>query len=254
MILLRQLLYKCLMGFAISLATTVSYAETITVAAPVFSPFFTESSDKGIFEKLLDEAFELIPGVDYKMVYLPFNRVPVHFNQKKVDAAANIFRLDEVNKGAFISKPFFRYKDCFFALKETKMFGDDYNFGGLTLITYTGATVFQGERFKKAAVSAKEYKEIVKVDKLGYYVGKKRYDYGMGDIFIFYDSLEKYGKGTLHPSQFKLTCSFGQMFSMMGFHSESLRDKFNKAADELVKNGTYAKVFQDYKDKYLDQK
>lgn len=223
-------------------------AAPLKIAAPDFEPFFNKKTGSGLFVELIRETFKAIPSQRERPIQLLFRNNIRHEQELaagKVDAAANVFRLEGF-KG-HLSKPFFRYKDYAISIKKKAInLKTIEDLSRYSVGSYKGAKIFRGPRFKAAVENSKRfYKETPRAHMVANLVAFNRVDIGVGDIYIFLNTLRTL-PGQHRPDNFDYHGIFEVKYSYMGFRDKKLRDEFNTAYESIKKSGRYEAIYESW--------
>jgi polar amino acid transport system substrate-binding protein len=223
---------------------TAQPQENMSVGLPEFAPYFVKKPLSGLFINLINEIFSnaKLPAPKYK--FYPFLRVPDQFEKGSVQAAANIFRINERSKG-YISDKVFYYRDCFFSLAKRNIKIDKFaDLKPYTVGSYSGAKVFHGGEYAKSMSTMKNYKEVPNADIIAVLVGFKRVDVGMGDLFIFYKKAKAEVCKEECDGVYNSACILPWQASRMIFKNKSHRDLFNIELRKFKKTTRYIDIYR----------
>ncbi len=228
------------------IAVPVYSAQELVIGLGCFEPHFIAKDNTGLFTDIIKETFGLLP--QYRITFrnnMSFDRLVKELNAGRTDASANIFKGTDI-KGYF-SDPVFRFTDVAVTLKNRNFVIEKVSdLKGRSLITYQGAKLFWGEKFKKTAESCSDYMEIPEPMTQAKMVAMGRYDVSVGDIYIFLHSIKTWSEKKFLPGQFAFHRIFPDTYSCMGFRDKKICEEFNRALEEIKKNGKYEAIYKRY--------
>lgn len=225
--------------------STASAAEELVVGLQCFEPHFIERGNTGIFTDLVKEAFALLP--QYQLTFrhgMSVKRVIQELKNGGIDAGPNVFGPDV--KG-HMSEPLFRFTDVAVSLKSRNLVIRELSdLKGRSLIAYEGAKIVWGQEFGKTVEACSSYAEVAEPMLQAKLVAKGRYDVSVGDIYIFLHSLRQWVHGKYQPEHFEFHRIFPDKYTAMAFRDKKVRDDFNRALEEIKRNGKYEAVYEKY--------
>jgi ABC-type amino acid transport substrate-binding protein len=236
----KRLLLAILFATVFSLAR----AHDLKIGTGNFPPYFSEKGTDGLFNDLMRETFDLMPG--YKLILVPQMsnyRLVLSLNDGSVDGAANVLAESEIN--GCRSEPIFRYTDVAVTRKDRRLRIDSIaDLTEKSIVTYQGAKTFIGGEFARTvSTDPNYYREMPQQLDQAKSVALGTSDVSVGDMFIFLYSIKHWSSGQFSADQFDMHKIFPVTYSYMGFREQHLCDEFNVALRKLKKTGKYDAVY-----------
>ncbi len=208
-----------------------------------FEPFFMKDGS-GLFLDLLKELTALMP--QYKVTFQMMSNYRLHaeIDNGRIDVACNIFPAANIN--AWLSEPFFRFTDVAVTRNDKNIalsrIADMQHY---RVIAYQGAVLLLGDEYKEMAAANPGYKEHHDVSATSKMLVLNRFDVRVGDINLFYHDLQKHPE--LSPDDFTIHYFWPDVFSHLAFKDKALRDEFNQAINTLKSNGTWDRMYRQFR-------
>jgi len=248
----RVLKAKPLLGLLVFLFLMVLFAgnahsKELKIGVGNFEPFFVEQDQSGLFLSLTKAVFQQMPRYRTEYLFMTNKRLMYNIVQRKLDVACNIFTAASSN--IYLSAPLYRYRDVAITLKKNSLrIKTVADLTDRSIIAYQGATDLLGKEFQIMASSNKRYQEHKSPSTTTFYLVRGRKEVRIGDINIFYHDItaSKY-RGKVGIQDFTIHRLWPDVFSFMATHDETLRDEINRAIRTIKANGTYERLYQEFK-------
>jgi len=225
--------------------------QVIRVGVGNFPPFFIEKENKGLFLDLTKAIFKEFPEYSVKFIFMSNSRLLHEINSGKIlDVACNIFAGSAVN--AYLSEPLFRYTDVAVSRKKANLgLTSISDLQGKSIAAYQGATELLGEEFKQIALANAQYSEHSHPKETTFLMVTGSKDVRVGDIHIFWHDLKneyyKMAGNKLDIKDFTIHHLWPDVYSHMAFKDESLRDSVNEIIQKLTTDGSFERIYAQYK-------
>lgn len=231
------------------LLAQAAIADTVTMAfGEKIPPFCFPETNSGIELEVIGEALAyrghtLVPH------YYPFARIPVAFEQKKVDAAMTDLGKDLRDAGAHYGDPAVLYYNAFITLKENNLdikTPDDLK--ELSVISFQGA-INRYPKWLKPVKAKGNYLEKNDQKSQVLMLQNKRIDVVLSDIYIYkYFELQmiKERRVRVIPIEEHHSIELNPLDYRPIFRSTKIRDDFNEGLKHLKSTGRFQEIYDKY--------
>jgi polar amino acid transport system substrate-binding protein len=219
--------------------------QTITVGVGLsLEPYIIQKNNSGIELDIVKTALQNA-GYKVKIKYLPFLRLPLYLNDKKIDAATTI------NENSGIKNVYYSDKDIYYQNVVVTLKSKHLNIKkisdlkGLRVIAFQNGTKYLGEKFKNVVPKLKFYQELANQKLQVKLLFAKRVDAIILDVNIF-KYIRQHLKGVDTKQKVVIFNVFPKTYYKVGFLDKQVRDNYNKALEKMKKDGVCKKIFHKY--------
>ena len=212
-------------------------------------PYVSEGAKSGIEIDLLNQIFAKMQ-VEVRYVQLPRIRMVQSFDNKIMDGILTQ-NVKASNVGC-ATDWYLKHQNVALSLTERNVKIDTFaDIQPLSVISFDGATIYLGKKYKQAVSAAHRYTESVNQSSHIELLYKKRFDIAVGDEWIL-----RLAQRTLFEVKNihkPLTTHYIMDASLYSarFQDPALCIKFNEALAELRSTGAYANIVVSYHDNIL---
>ena len=230
-------------------------AKEVSVVFSRTTPPFVFDTGGGIGYDIVQESLSY-KNHTIKPVYVNISRGVEMFKNGLVDA--NALLQEETDVEAFYSDIFIQYQNCVFTLKSSNI--DIQKIEDITnyhTIGFQNAHLYLGKEFEAITKMAKEkYTELADQKKQVHMFYKNHTQAVVMDIQIFkYYTAMLESENKIEPNiLFEEKCLFAPTKYQVAFKEALIRDDFNEGLKQIIKNGTYDKIFERYGKNYFELK
>ena len=243
-------IYLLLLVFSVT-----AHAEKISVAfGNTLAPWVMADSHTGILIDIVKQALEPL-GYQIEPVYYPYARRIQSYQQGQVHAVCdiNLANIKYLNLRGHFSGEIYKYENYFYALSRNRFqFSSMKDMVGSSLVSWQGAMYLLGEEYEKMAVANPFYMETHNQTSQVKMLFNERVDVIQLDknIFEYYRmQIAKDGYINVNQGVDKFAFLEPNPGGFM-FHSQKVRDDFNRQVNKMVKNGQMEKIYQKYGGSY----
>lgn len=240
----------CIFIIIFIMPSTIQAKQPLTIGVGNFPPFFIEKDESGLFLDITKAIFSNLPEYEVSFIFMSNSRLLHEINSgNRIDVACNIFKNSSVE--AYLSEPIFRYTDVAISKKSQHLtLNSVSDLQGVSIAAYQGAMDLLGDNFKTMALSNPIYSEHPHPKDTTNLLVSDLTDVRIGDIHIFYHDLKhKFYKDSEsgNINNYSVHYLWPDVYSHMAFKDEALRDAVNVEIQKLTQDGTFAKIYQQYK-------
>lgn len=206
-------------------------------------PHMIKQSNGGIDLDITTEVLKSI-GHEVAVFYTPLSRAKKSVEGNLADVTVPTF-FQQDNQNFYLSDPVVYYRPTLFSLSSKAVNLKNINdIKGLRLMTFQGAKGYFNKDFVNMT-KRNEYREMHDMSVLPELLFKNRADVIVLDYYIFYyfamERIERFS-----PDLFVHQPLIKKVPAYAGFHSQALRDKFNKALAVYLREGRDKVVIKKY--------
>jgi ABC-type amino acid transport substrate-binding protein len=227
--------------FLTFLSLPAANSKTLTLLSENGPPHMIEESDSGIDLDITIAVLEHM-GHEVRVLYSPLTRAKREVIKGNFDVTVPTF-FTEDQDNFYLSTPVIPYQPMIFSTKPLAL-STLSDIRGLRVSTFQGATGYFGSEFVKMT-QQNDYQELSNMYVLPDLLHMSRTDIVVLDYYIFhYFALQHeldFQQTGLH--EYKLIPA---VKASVGFNNSELRDKFNLAYEELLKQGKINQILKRY--------
>lgn len=240
----------CIFIIIFIMPSTIQAKQSLTIGVGNFPPFFIEKNESGLFIDITKAIFSDLSDYEITFIFMSNNRLLQEINSgKRIDVACNIFKNSAVE--AYLSEPIFRYTDVAISKKANNLVLNSVSdLQDVSISAYQGAIDLLGDNFKKMALSNPNYSEHPHPKDTTNLLLTDLTAVRIGDINIFYHDLKhKFYENSEYSNIDNYTFHYlwPDVYSHMAFKDKALRDAVNIEIKKLTLDGTFTRIYQQYK-------
>jgi len=207
-------------------------------------PYIFKKNNSGIELDIVKTVLQNA-GYKVKVTYLPFLRIGLYLEDKKIDAATTINENSGI-KGVYYSNSHIYYQNVVVTLASKHLkINKISDLAGLKVIAFQNATKYLGDKFRKVVPKLKFYQELANQKLQVKLLFAKRVDAIILDVNIF-KYIRAHLTGVDTNQKVKIFEVFPKTYYKVGFLDKHVRDKFNIELKKIKENGEYEKLFKKY--------
>lgn len=231
--------------FSFLSCTTLHAKEVVQLAvANTRLPYIDPNNNSGVELDILKDAFRRM-DCELKLIYVPSADLPKKIIDSDIQAINSVYQIKTIP--LFYSNPTIYYANrAIFLKKRNLKINSIQDLSHYSVAAFANAKFYLGDSFKKAVELNKYYTEYKDQSIQAKLLISGRVDVVIADVNIFKHHLEKIKLQ-------KIELGYAEIFTpspyKVAFKDEKLKNRFNKALDEMRADKTFDKILETYKAK-----